>query len=305
MKKGPPMSRGEAWFLLIIGLFMGTIFTFGMQFWNSSIDEEDAIMDTAIFASYDVGHGKSGSTKEIIVRFEDREQLYIDGVCASSALINRLKAIKQGDEVMLTIHPNSNKILELQYGNLTLLEFDQTTKKLTNEATGFGVLGMLCYAAALTALVQLMQLRKTRSLITKRSICIKKPKSHRIGIRVLATVLLLLESVLLLTSDIELIMLLVISVPILLIVLPLVLFYETWMIAFDNKYITQYLLGFEIITHSYRQIKKVTASRSYTEGAVIHILFLDGKTISFREDDENAQTAIKRIKSYCSIHDCG
>lgn len=160
MKKGPPMSRGEAWFLLIIGLFLGTIFTFGMQFWNSSIDEEDAIMDTAIFASYDVRHGKNGSTKEIIVRFEDREQLYIDGVCASSALINRLKAIKQGDEVMLTIHPNSNKILELQYGYQTLLEFNQTSKKLTNEATGFMGLGILCYLAAIAGLLRILKRKR-------------------------------------------------------------------------------------------------------------------------------------------------
>lgn len=160
MKKGPPMSRGEAWFLLIIGLFMGTIFTFGMQFWNSSIDEEDAIIDTAIFASYDVRHGKSGSTKEIIVRFEDREQLYIDGVCASSTLINQLEAIHPGDEVMLTIHPNSNTILELQYGNKLLLEFDQTTKKLTNEATGFTGLGILCYLAAIAGLLRILKRKR-------------------------------------------------------------------------------------------------------------------------------------------------
>ena len=304
MKKTPPMSRGEGWFLLIVGLFLGTIFTFGMQFWNAPVAEQDAVTDIAVFASYDIRHGRSGSTKEIIVRFEDRDQLYIDGVCVTDALINQLKAIQQGDELMLTIHPNSNTILELQYGNKLLLEFDQTTKKLTNEATGFGVLGILCYVAALIALVQLMQLSGARKQITKRSICVKKPKSHRIGIRVLSAVLLLLGSVLFLTSDMELIMLLVISAPILLIVVPLALFYETWIIAFDNQYIIQYLLDFEIITHSYRQIKKVTASRSYTEGAVIHILFLDGKTISFREVDENAQAAIKRIKSHCSIDDC-
>ena len=160
MKKGPPMSRGEAWFLLIVGLFVGTIFTFGMQFWNAPIAEQDAITDTAIFASYDVRHGKSGSTMEIIVRFEDRNQLYIDGVCVIDALTNQLKAIQQGDEVMLTIHPNSNTILELQYGNLTLLEFDQTTKKLTNEATGFIGLGILCYLAAIAGLLRILKRKR-------------------------------------------------------------------------------------------------------------------------------------------------
>ena len=160
MKKGPPMSMGEAWFLLIVGLFVGTIFTFGMQFWNAPIAEQDAITDTAIFDSDEIRHGRSGSTKEIIVRFEDRDQLYIDGVCVTDALINQLKAIQQDDEVMLTIHPNSNTILELQYGNLTLLEFDQTTKKLTNEATGFTGLGILCYLAAFAGLLRILKRKR-------------------------------------------------------------------------------------------------------------------------------------------------
>lgn len=160
MKKGPPMSMGEAWFLLIVGLLMGTIFTFGMQFWNAPIAEQDAVTDIAIFASYDIRHGRSGSTKEIVVRFEDRDQLYIDGVCVTDALINQLKAIQQGDEVMLTIHPNSNTILELQYGNKLLLEFDQTTKKLTNEATGFTGLGILCYLAAIAGLLCILNRKR-------------------------------------------------------------------------------------------------------------------------------------------------
>ena len=160
MKKGPPMSMGETWFLLNVVLFVGTIFTFGMQFWHAPITEQDAITDTAIFDSYDIRDGRSGSTKEIIVRFEDRDQLYIDGVCVTDALINQLKAVKHGDELMLTIHPNSNTILELQYGKKLLLEFDQTTKKLTNEATGFMGLGILCYLAAIAGLLRILKRKR-------------------------------------------------------------------------------------------------------------------------------------------------
>ena len=150
MKKALQMTRVEAWFLLIAGLLMGTIFTFGMQYWNAPIAERDAITDTAIFASYDIRRG----------RFEDRDQLYIDGICASSTLINPLEAIHPGDEVMLTIHPNSNTIFELQYGNKLLLEFDQTTKKLTNEATGFTGLGILCYLAAIAGLLRILKRKR-------------------------------------------------------------------------------------------------------------------------------------------------
>lgn len=50
MKKS--ISKGEAWFLLIAGLIMGTVFSFGMQYWNAPIAREEAIHTTAVFSSY-------------------------------------------------------------------------------------------------------------------------------------------------------------------------------------------------------------------------------------------------------------
>lgn len=156
MKKAPPMSVGEAWILLAFGILMGTVFTIGMQFWNAPIEEQDAIHETAIFSSYEVQYGRSSSPKEIIVRFENHDQLSIDGVCVTTALINTLKTIRQGDVVAVTIHPNSDTILGMQYGDINILEYSETTENLTNEASGFMVLGILCYLAGIAGLWRLI-----------------------------------------------------------------------------------------------------------------------------------------------------
>ena len=40
--KRDPMPLGLAIFLLIAGLFLGSVFTFGMQYWNSEVHEKIA-----------------------------------------------------------------------------------------------------------------------------------------------------------------------------------------------------------------------------------------------------------------------
>ena len=65
------MAKGDAWFLLIAGLIMGTVFTFGMQYWNAPISQEEAICTTAVYTSY-TEQLERGHVKEMIVRFEDQ-----------------------------------------------------------------------------------------------------------------------------------------------------------------------------------------------------------------------------------------
>lgn len=149
------MTKAEAWFLLIAGLIMGTIFTFGMQYWNAPITQEEAIHTTAVFSSCKVRRDR-GHVKEIIVRFEDRDQLYIDGSCIDEKLQSRIQSISPGSEVALIVHPNSNTILEFRVGDWMLLEFQTTSEKLKGEATGSMALGLFCYALSACGLVGLV-----------------------------------------------------------------------------------------------------------------------------------------------------
>ena len=161
MKSKKTMTTMEAWFLLIAGLFMGTVFTFGMQYWNAPVTQEDAIHATVVYSSYTESR-RDGHVKEIIVRFEDHDQLYIDGSCINEQVWNGLDTIAPGMKVDLLIHPNSNTILDFRMGNSVVLEFENTSEKLASEATGFGGLGLFLYILAAYGLFNLV-FQKRRS----------------------------------------------------------------------------------------------------------------------------------------------
>lgn len=159
MKELKSMTNVEALFLLIAGFILGTVFTFGMHYWNVPITQEESIHATAVFSSYKEQLEK-GDVKEIIVRFENYDQLYIDGVCVNSELRDRLHSIAPGTEVSLIVHPNSNTILNFQIGDSVLMDFHSTSEKLAGEATGFMVLGLFCYALSVFGLFGLLFRKK-------------------------------------------------------------------------------------------------------------------------------------------------
>ena len=160
MKNNRPMTKVEAWFLLIAGFIMGTVFTFGMQYWNAPVTKEESIHATAIYESY-ATQREQGRVKEIIVRFKDHEQLYIDGACINDMLLNSIDNLVPGIELSMIVHPKSNTIMELHADNQVLLEFQNTSEKLTGEATGFMGLGLFCYVLSVCGLISLL-FRKRR-----------------------------------------------------------------------------------------------------------------------------------------------
>lgn len=160
MKKSRAMTKAEAIFLLIAGLLMGTVFTFLVQYANAPVTREEARHITAVFSSYGTQRER-GRVKEIILRFEDQEQLYIDGSCISDALLDSVETLSPGTELTMIVHPNSNTVLDLRVGERTLLTFEAATEKLANEATGFMGLGLGCYVLSACGLCSLV-FRKRR-----------------------------------------------------------------------------------------------------------------------------------------------
>jgi len=149
------MTKGEAWFLLIAGLIMGTVFTFGMQYWSASITQDEAFRATAVYTSYKE-QLEQGRVKEIILQFEDHEQLYIDGACITEALREKIHKLDPGMELSLVIHPNSNTIMELKAGKSVLLDFRNSSERLTGEATDFMGAGLFCYVLSACGLISLL-----------------------------------------------------------------------------------------------------------------------------------------------------
>lgn len=102
-----PMPKAFAVFLIIVGIFMGTVFTVGMHYWEAPLSKADTLSVNATFSSYKNIY-KRGRINEIIVRFEDHEQLTIDGSCLNDKVINKVEALKPGTSLHLHVHPTSS-----------------------------------------------------------------------------------------------------------------------------------------------------------------------------------------------------
>ena len=146
-----PMPLPFAIFVLIAGLLMGTVFTFGMQYWNAEVRREDCIrVDTTILDYEKIRHPKHPTRlKEVAVDCENGERYFVDGVSLSDRFLETLDSIRSGTEATLLIHPNHNTIVEWVMEDSELLEFDDTIEKLQGEANGFLILGIIMYLFAL------------------------------------------------------------------------------------------------------------------------------------------------------------
>lgn len=154
--KSKKRSIPESLFLLVAGLVMGIVFTFGMQRWNAPISRNEAIKSTAAIRSIEADYGRRHHLKEIRIEFQDHE-LTIDGSCADSELLESLRQLPSGTVVSLSIHPESNTILEMHTNDISLMDFERTVQMLNNEAAGFMYLGIFCFAVALLGLIHLLR----------------------------------------------------------------------------------------------------------------------------------------------------
>lgn len=155
MRQFKNMTEGEKIVESIFGLILGTIFIFGMGHWNAPVTRAEARDITATFSSFQESR-KRGEVREIILRFDDHEQMYIDGQCIDEALCGEIEALAPHTVVRLLAHPNSNTVLELRAGESTLLNLEESVEKLSGETIGFRALGCVCYVLAIGGLVQVI-----------------------------------------------------------------------------------------------------------------------------------------------------
>ena len=155
--KSKRLTNPESLFLLVAGLVMGIVFTFGMQRWNAPISRNEAIESIAAIRSIEAQYGRRHHLKEIRIEFQDHDPLTIDGSCADSELLESLRQLPSGTVVSLSIHPESNTILEMHTNDISLMDFERTVQMLNNEAAGFMYLGIFCFAVALLGLIHLLR----------------------------------------------------------------------------------------------------------------------------------------------------
>ena len=167
-QKSDPMPFKLAVFMLAMGILIGSIFTFGMQYWNKNIPREDCRVVKTQFLSYDeIWHTKpTVSLVEIAIDCTDGNRYFIDGVSINEELRNQLSSLSKNDDITLLIHPNSNTIVEFSNGQTVLLNFDETIGKLDGESSGFLFLGIFMYFCALVGLYYVLY-HMTRRIIKR------------------------------------------------------------------------------------------------------------------------------------------
>ena len=137
----------------------------------------------------------------------------------------------------------------------------------------------------------------------KRTIIVRKKRSHRHGLLFLF-LLLLSGSIAVCVAwapYFETFLLLLCSISPLFLT---ILHYEIWKTVFTPKEIVIKRMFKKSKKFSYYQIKDAYLSYSCTEYEQINLIFVDGTCIRFRTEDENAGKALRAIRSHHSIRIC-
>ena len=152
------ISRVSACVIVVIGMILGTVFTFGMRYWNSSVTKDKAIFTEAEFSSYEIIYGRRHSTvKEVKLFFNDREPLFIDGACCNQEVFDKLDTVISGTELQMYLHPNCGELLDIQNNGISILQFDDAVDAVSSEASAFFILGVFMYLFAAAALIKLIR----------------------------------------------------------------------------------------------------------------------------------------------------
>lgn len=133
--------------LICVSFFIATVFV-SQLFQNRKIDEQDAVVITAVFESTDPVYGRS-SRKYLDLQFRDIEEQTIDGCCLGSSLRKKLESIPSGTRMRLLIHPDSGNVLQIEVAGETLLDFDYARDQLWKEAIAFAILGLFMFACGI------------------------------------------------------------------------------------------------------------------------------------------------------------
>ena len=145
-----PMPLGLAIGVLIAGILLGSVFTFGMQYWNGAVPRESCALVETQFLSYEEIRGRRPvEIKEIAVDCTNGERYFIDGVCINTELRDALSALPEHEQITLLLHPGRGTIVEFAYMDGKLLVFEETMQKLGSEATGFLYLWIFMYLCSL------------------------------------------------------------------------------------------------------------------------------------------------------------
>ena len=154
------MKRAR-WFLIFgisLVFFVGTVFV-TQPVRNRRISEDQAISVTAVYADY-WGYSKRIDTKWLDLKFEDHEDLSVDGCCVRAEWVEKLDDLPAGTTMHLLVHPRSGNVLQIEANGEVLLAFHDAQTKVWRESLFFGGMGLFLYACEISILVVLIRSKR-------------------------------------------------------------------------------------------------------------------------------------------------
>lgn len=156
-------SLSDAVKIIVIGLLLGTVFTFGQQFWSATVTRNECTVVETTFVDYEYNHGLGRyKSKSLSVVCGDGERYWFDSASIYYSLMDELDAIVPGEEITLLLHPNSDVILELATENKVILSFDEAMEDVAGERTFFFYMGILMYGSSLYGVYVVVKVLKRR-----------------------------------------------------------------------------------------------------------------------------------------------
>lgn len=156
------MSLQKQLFVAIASLIVGSVFVFGMRYWNAQVERDDCEVVTVQLESIEKVRGSSSSDlSSVNLKCTNGSSYYIKGVCVSRSLLSALGSLPEGTQLTLTLHPNSDgKVLELSADGILLLDFDTAVSMLGKNSTAFSYIGLFMYLCSAILLVDIVQRKR-------------------------------------------------------------------------------------------------------------------------------------------------
>ena len=133
--------------MVFICLWVGSVMTFGIQWWQGCVGRNEAIPAEAVFQSCELlSAGKGG--REIRLSFRDYRPQTIARCCLNRSIENQIASLKEGTRLRMLLHPRSDTVLELAAGEQTILTFGHSMRSLRRLNAGYATIGVFMYACA-------------------------------------------------------------------------------------------------------------------------------------------------------------
>ncbi len=155
------MTLEQAVLFLVVGIILGTVFTFGQQYWKAPILREDTIPVEAEY-SYHTQRLVRPDSHAVSIHCSNGEIYSIDAHCVTYDILDFVDTLEKGTKLNMLIHPNSDTILSLDVGGDSILDFDKVQKNLDYANSGFLCLGIFLYIIAVCGAVRLIVIARQK-----------------------------------------------------------------------------------------------------------------------------------------------